>query len=68
MTRNRLSVMTRNRLSVMLLCCFVSLGVLLPSVYEKVCKELEQKDEPYEKAPIDSIQPEICPISQMLEK
>ncbi|GEM_PF-6071890 len=60
--------MTRNRLSVMLLCCFVSLGVLLPSVYEKVCEELEQIDEPYENAPIDSVQPVICPINQMLEK
>jgi hypothetical protein len=52
----------------MLLCCFVSLGVLLPSVYEKVCEELEQIDEPYENAPIDSVQPVICPINQMLEK
>jgi hypothetical protein len=51
----------------MLLCCFVSLGVLLPSVFEKVCKELEQVDETYEKAPTDSQKAVFCPIMQMLE-
>lgn len=60
-------MMTRNRLSVVLLCCFVSLGVLLPSIPEEVNTEPELSEEKYERALSDGEQPGFCSAMMTLK-
>ncbi|MHA7967433.1 hypothetical protein ACX93W_25255 [Paenibacillus sp. CAU 1782] len=58
--------MTRNRLSVVLLSCFVSLSVLLPSIIEEGHREPSLSEESDQTVQPEVKKPEVCVTSAYL--